>query len=376
MKTIIYLFMIYFIVTGCGGNNSTNNLDKNISTITNLKKHFAVGYLPSWSIPWFDESSYKSSKIATADKLFSHIVISFAKPDLTFNSNNWDGTGIEFSSDLNDTKKAIELLQQKGVKVLLAVGGASYNNWQSLADEQSKDISHTVHKKALKALIDYLNLDGVDIDYEVEGADSDNITKYYKSVLAIKEAIGNKILTLAAWSTGADCTADTTNSIGCKGRISYYSGNAGRERLLFDKLKENGYNLESLFNYISIMSYDGGVDRFDPISFYNNYQSIYHGPTALGMEIPAEGWGGAELVEKNTEALQCNQTSMITGNSYNKYTIKHPYSIESFINFLKSKPNSGIMLWSIYKNKEGTVNCPKAINYSSFIKAIQNRDYL
>ena len=368
--------MTYFIITGCGGNNSTNNVDKNISTLANLKKHFAVGYLPSWAVPWFDESSYKSSKIATVDNLFTHIVISFAKPDLTFNSNNWDGTGIEFSSDLNNTKKAIELLQQKGIKVILAIGGASYNNWQSLADEQSKDISKTVHKKALKELINYLNLDGVDIDYEVEGADNTNITKYYKSVLAIKEAIGNRMLSLATWSTGADCTADTTNSIGCKDKISYWGGNAGRERLLFEKFKQNGQNLESLFKYISIMSYDGGVDRFDPISFFKNYQSIYNGPIALGMEIPAEGWGGAELVEKDEDALQCSQTSMINGNSYNKYTIKHPYSIESFINFLKSKPNSGIMLWSIYKDKEGTVNCSKAINYNSFIKAVQNRDYL
>ena len=365
IKIVIYLVIAYFMVIGCG-DSATNSTLKS-------KKHFVVGYLPSWQIPWFDENSYKSSKI---DSVFTNIVISFAKPDLTFNSKNWDGTGIEFSSDLNATKKAIELLQKRGVKVLLAVGGASYNSWQDLADEQSKDISNTIHKKALKRVMDYLNLDGIDVDYEIEGVDSDNISRYYKSILAIKEVVGNKILTLAGWSTGADCTADTTNSIGCEDKISYWGGNAGRERLVFEKLKQNGHNVNALFNYISIMSYDGGVDRFDPIGFYQNYQSLYNGALALGMEIPAEGWGGAELVEKNIDASNCSKTSMISGNSYKKYRTKHPYAIESFVNFLDSNIGSGIMLWSIYKDKEGTVNCPKAVNYNGFLEAIKKRDFL
>ena len=374
---IIYLLLIYFLLIGCGGANKTNNnRDINISKPSKVKKHFAVGYMPSWSIPWFDESSYKSSKIATVDSLFSHIVISFAKPNLTFNSKDWSGTGIEFSSDLNSTKKAIKLLQNRGVKVLLAIGGESYKSWQPLANEYSQNISTSVHKKALKDLVRYLNLDGVDVDYEIQGADTANITRYYKSILAIKEAIGNKILTIAAWSTGADCTANTINTIGCENKISYWGGNAGRERLLFKKFEQNGQNLKSLFNYISIMSYDGGIDRFDPISFYKNYQSIYKGPIALGMEIPAEGWGGAELVAKNNDALDCNQTSMISGNSYITYTRKHPYSIESFINFLNSQTNSGIMLWSIYKKREGTINCPKAVNYKNFINTIKNKGYI
>ena len=40
------------------------------------------------------------------------------------------------------------------------------------------------------------------------------------------------------------------------------------------------------------------------------------------MEIHAEGWGGEELVATNQDAQQCNQTSMLSGDSYTTYSTK------------------------------------------------------
>jgi len=124
--------------------------------------------------------------------------------------------------------------------------------------------------------------------YGIGGVDSANIEQYYNSILALKEVAEEKLLTIAGWSTGADCTADTTNSAGCDGKVSYWSSNAGRERMVFDMLKANNQNPNDIFDYVAVMSYDGGLNRFDPITLFKNYQEIYGGAIALGFEIPTE----------------------------------------------------------------------------------------
>jgi hypothetical protein len=347
-------------------NEQNTTIDDNKSN-----KHFAIGYLPTWSLEGFHTADYASSQIATIDELYSHVVISFAKPDMTFNGTNFVGTGVEFASHLEGVKKAVEVLQQRGVKVLLAVGGATYNNWDPLANEQGLEISATTHKKALRAFIDALNLDGIDVDYEVSGADSVNVERYYKSILALKEVVGDKLLTMAGWSTGADCTAATSHHSDCQGKVSYWGNSAGRERILFKKFRDNGYIVEELFDYVAIMTYDGGLNRFDPINLFENYQAIYNGPLAMGFEIPSEAWGGAELVVTNAEAEVCQWTSMISGDSYSSGGSKRHYSMERLVNFVNSTPNSGVMLWSLYEPKYGT-SCTEAVDYESFTAAMKN----
>lgn len=342
-------------------------------TNNSIAGHFAVGYLPTWSIQGFHDYEANSSQIATIDPLYTHVVIAFAQPDATFNGIDFIGTGIEFNSALDAVKAAIEALQARGVKVTLAVGGATYNSWQPLADEQGIAIESTTHKKALKAIIDYLNLDGIDVDYEVSGADSANVDLYYQSILALKEVAGDKLLTMAGWSTGADCTAGTTAHADCSGKLSYWGGSAGRERLLFEKFRTNGYSVEELFDYIAIMTYDGGVERFDPVALYQNYQAIYEGPLAIGFEIPAESWGGAEMVASNAQAEACESTSMISGDSYNSNTTKQHYSVERLVNFINTVPDSGVMLWSLYEAQNGA-GCAGAIDYEGFNDAV--RTYL
>jgi cytochrome c553 len=361
--------------TGREDNNQTsggddNETDGGIDDI-NSSQRLAVGYLPTWLLEGFHTVDYASSQIATIDNLYTHVVISFAKPDMTFNGTNFVGTGVEFASYLDGVKKAIEVLQKRGVKVLLAVGGATYNNWDPLANEQGVEISSTTHKKALKAFMDALNLDGIDVDYEVTGADSANVARYYKSILALKEVVGDKLLTMAGWSTGADCTAGTSEHLDCQGKVSYWGNSAGRERLLFKKFRDDGYNVEELFDYVAIMTYDGGLSRFDPITLFKNYQAIYAGPLAMGFEIPAEAWGGAELVVTNAQAEACESTSMISGDSYSTSATKKHYSIERLVNFVNSVPNSGIMLWSLYEAKHGA-NCASAVDYNSFTVAMKN----
>ena len=112
------------------------------------------------------------------------------------------------------------------------------------------------------------------------------------------------------------------------------------------------------------------LNRFDPITLFKNYQEIYGGAIALGFEIPTEGWGGAEIVATNTEAQGCEFSSMILGDSYNTSATKEPYSVERFVDFVNSVPNSGVMLWSLYKTK-GATNCANALDFEGITSAIK-----
>ncbi len=365
---IAAIFLLF--LTGCGKENASTN-DTNKTSSSNKKVHFIIGYLPSWNINWFDKDNAVSSQIASVNPIYTHIVIAFAKPDLTFDGASFSNTGIDFSSSFSAVRKAIEILHKKNKKVFLAVGGATYRNWQELIEEEGEKIDTTVHKKALYDLIRALNIDGIDIDYEIEGSDNISVTKYYKAVLSLYEVTKQTgtALSLAGWSSGADCTKLTQDAPACNGKISYWTYNAGRERRMFEKLKANGYDPEKMFAHVSIMAYDGGVDRFDPVTFFKNYRSIYKGNLALGFEIPQEAWGDAELVASNSEAKSCQNSSMISGDSYTIYTVEQPYSVERFVTFINRQTHSGIMLWSLYKNK-GQSQCKYALDYSEFNEAV------
>ena len=343
-------------------------------------KHFAVAYLPSWKTTWFSKNSYKNSQIVNIDPLYTHLVISFAKPNLTFSKDSFTNTGIQFSPEFQVVKLAIKEVKKKGVKVLLAVGGQSYKSWSAIADEHGKEMSSTTHKKALFDLVKALDIDGIDVDYEIDGVDEENIKKYYKSVISLYEVTreANIMLSIAGWSTGADCTKETKSDEYCSGKLSFWGGNAGRERQLFNMLNKNGFNTNELFDYVSVMSYDGGFKRFDPINLYESYKSIYTGKLALGLELAAEGFGGAELVSSNTEAKQCqssDKSSMLAGNSYEIYGTKKPYSVQRFVDFIKTQDtNGGIMLWSMFKDAGSGAKCSNALKYDTF--NISARKYL
>ena len=335
--------------------------------------HFAVGYLPSWGVNWFSKANASSSQMVDIDPLYTHVVISFVQPNIAYvkNSNSFQGTGIGFSATFDAVKEAVKLLKAKNVKVLLAVGGATYNNWTALANNTG------AHRQALVDLVTDLDLDGLDVDYEINGTDDGNIVQYYKSIKVLYSITQqtNTLLSIAGWSTGADCTAQTQSDASCTGKISFWSGNAGRERLVFNKMRADNLEPNDVFDYTAIMSYDGSFKRFDPVLLYKNYQEIYSGKLAIGFELATEAWGGAELVSTNAEARSCEGTtksSMLGGDSYHIFDAKKPYSVERFVDFIKTQPNSGVMLWSMYKTAGASPSCGKALGYQAFNESVRH----
>jgi hypothetical protein len=300
-----------------------------------------VGYYPSWL-------SAKATPLAAAPSHYSHVLTAFARPDFSWNGQDWRGTGLQFSESPKAVRAEIAALRARGTVVLLAVGGATYLNWKPLAAEQEKP---GVITAALLQFTRDMGIDGLDVDYERDGTSPHIIAQYRAAIAVLRKASSGKLLSLAAWSTGADCTAQT-GAEGCGGKLSEAGGSAGRERLVFrDK------NIRGKIDIVNVMSYDAGVAQYDPVTSWSLYRDLFPAQMSvnIGLEIAPEGWGGATLVKDDTTA-QC-ASAMVVADQFGA-PIHKSYSVERSLRDgpLTRRPNSnaqdGAMLWHIVKEQK------------------------
>jgi len=329
---------------------------------TNPDGRYYTGYYPSWSDNWFDATGktpgqvYAVSKFARVPATYTHVVASFANPNFSWGglaANSWSGTGLEFTAMPKDMKAAIDVLHLRKMKVILAVGGASFNDWAGLAAEGQAGSGTRI--TALAKIMTDIGFDGLDVDYETDGdvARYANVTKAMRK--AVDQAGGGRILTVAGWSTGADCTAATTNMADCAGKLSYWGGNAGRERLLARDYPD----VAKMFNVVNVMSYDARYEHYDGVVAYKQYRKLFGKSTAvsIGFESAPEGWAGGLLVVNNADA-QC-AGSRILQDQYGK-NLDIPYSVARFSAAVKNSkspnknPHDGAMLWNVLKSASGS----------------------
>ncbi|ARN22776.1 carbohydrate-binding protein [Piscinibacter gummiphilus] len=325
-----------------------------------------VGYYPTWSDNWFDATGkssnevYRASKFARIPGTYTHVMVAFADPNFSWaglSANTFSGTGINFNATPKDIKAAIDVLHQRNIKVILAVGGATYGNWGPLAAEGQRG-SGTI-TSALARFIGEMGIDGLDVDYEVDG----DVDRYANGIKALRAAVdqagGGRVLTLAGWSTGADCTAQTSTDASCAGRLSYWGGNAGRERAVVLKYPA----VANMLDMVNVMSYDARYEHYDGVVAYNDYRNLFPARTivSIGLESAPEGWAGANLVVNDADA-QC-EGSRLLQTQYGA-TINAPYSVQRYTGAVlantstKRNARDGAMLWAIIKPTTG--NCGSA----------------
>lgn len=181
-----------------------------------------VGYYPSW----------EPDKLNTVDfGVLTHVCYAFAIPTA-------DGV----LRDLENPDTAAQLIgsaHENGAKVLLSVGGWSYNDTplEGVFMEATAD-SEKVKKFAgnIIAMCDKYGFDGVDMDWEHPRADGASAKQYEELMLTLSEALRaeGKLLTAAVLS---GMTAD--------GNV-YYDAAAHTNAVL------------NAVDFINIMAYDGG----------------------------------------------------------------------------------------------------------------------
>jgi len=375
-----------FSATVSATTSSSSGSTLTLGQVANPNCRYFAGYYPTWSDNWFtvtnwdgtkksDNDIYTASNLAQIRGVYTHVQLAFAQPDFSWGgmtANSWSGTGLNFNATPVDIKEVIRLLHVLKKKVILAVGGATYNNWAGLAAEAGK--SGTPIKGALTKFLTDLGVDGLDVDYEVDGADAGNVAQYAKAIQALREASdaagAGHLLTIAAWSTGADYTAATTSDPGYPGTPSYWGGSAGRERLAFKAVvgsgSLSGRTVASLFDVVNIMAYDAQTYHYDPVTAFDEYRGIVPASVtvSLGLEIPPEGWAGGLLVINNSDAGA--DGTIVVADQYGR-TPRGPYSVQRsggyvLANTHSANPHDGLMLWQILKTQSVPAGSAQSAN--------------
>lgn len=232
-------------------------------------------YFESWACPWPDGEIAENCVLSQIGKPTDVVYLSFVRPDCSYKKSQgtWDGTGLQFSFNFQVVRQCIKILHDKGIKVMLAVGGGSYNSQWGNYNAQS-----------VGELMNDLECDGIDIDWEPNNGVHDAallgpiIEKTYNQTKLV-----GKFVCLTAFSTGA-----------FKPDGDHYKG------MNIPGIKSHGDKLD----WINIMAYDAG-QSFDEIKAFNSYEELSKKPLQLGFEVGQHGWGNGmlsipELVENVT----------------------------------------------------------------------------
>ena len=252
-------------------------------------------YFQSWSSTWVSVSA--SMDLALIDNRVTIVNIAFAQPNCTYvtGQKTFVGTGLNFSQDFGVVAGAIFILKNRGVKVMLSVGGSTYP-------------FDTYNSDNIAQLCWDLGCNGVDIDWEPSNgvASSGLLGAIISKTTGSLQA--NHYVSIAGWSTGAlPPNGDTYQGMNISG------------------IQNTGHQL----SWINIMAYDAGT-TYDPIGAYAAYRNIYKGPLNLGFEVGTQSWGGYVL-----------------DNSDLTKSLNYVYADGS---------QNGIFIWSYQKQPAGTTD--------------------
>jgi chitinase len=217
-------------------------------------------YFESWACPWTDVA--EKCRLAEIEKPIDTVMLSFVRPDCTYRKSQetWAGTGMDFSVEFKVVKKAIQILKQKGIKVLLAVGGATYQF--DIYDHQN--VAH---------LMMDLGVDGIDLDWEPARGIQD-ASQFEVIIEKTKPYCKDKLLSAAVFAYGVMQPQKGNPYMGVNTQ----------------GLLAKGYMLD----FINVMAYDGGKN-LDVSASYSSYKTIFSKPILMGFQVGKQGWGDAYL---------------------------------------------------------------------------------
>jgi chitinase len=132
-----------------------------------MNKKLFVGYYESWCAEDRarfceprDTTNPNDLQLAHVAPYVNMVIVSFMKPDAIYQNNSYEirgNTGLEFNATGQAVKGAIQLLRNRGTKVLVSVGGSSY----------SKDGDfEKLNPQAIADVVEDFGFDGVDICFE------------------------------------------------------------------------------------------------------------------------------------------------------------------------------------------------------------------
>lgn len=248
-----------------------------------------VVYHDSWNeLP---VSVPNGSSLAGLPEYLNVVNLAFAKPDLVYRGDlDLSGTGLEYRYSGSVLRDSVALLKHRrpATRVLLSIGGATYNNWNRF-DET-----------AAARLVQDLGADGVDIDFEPAFPDCQRgpdqrircrTDPVWEALIRRTRAVLPRpfLLTVSVWSVGAY----GENQFRAAQPYSWYTG------FMLSPLRSPW---ASEIDLLAINAYDAG-ERYDPLEAYRAYRAVWPGRLALGIEIRRAGGKGPFYSAADAEAL-------------------------------------------------------------------------
>jgi chitinase len=301
--TIFLISLLLISLTSYGAiADSMNKTFQNISipslyaqNLPSTNKKIFVGYYESWCAqsrerfcePWNTRNA-RDLQLARVAPYVNMVIVSFMKPNATYQKNSFQirgNTGLEFNAIGEAVKEAIQLLRNRGTKVLVSVGGFNYSN--------DGDFER-LNSQAIADVVEDFGFDGVDICFEphsqwsqppgktkcergINGISCNTDTLYRQIVAKVREKLPrNKIISVSAWSTGAYGEGTWQNSQP-DGPLTGLSLNLLRS-------PEARY-----IDQLNVMSYEAG-SIYNPKEALAAYQNYFKKTIVMGIQVPPEGW--------------------------------------------------------------------------------------
>lgn len=293
-----------------------------------------VAYYPSWA----SGSSYKGTSISEKvqfDKI-THLVYAFAIPTMQ--------GGLLPLENESTARELITVAHEYGVKVMLAVGGWSYQETPLESTFVSATDSAEKREKfadAILAMCEKYGFDGIDLDWEHPRVDGSSGIQYEALVELLADKLHDKEL-LFSCAVLSGVTAD--------GNI-YYDAAAHTDRVL------------DAVDWINVMAYDGGDgERHSAYEFavssgeyWRDTRGVAADKINLGVPFYSRpGWASYEaILDQDPEAWK-HDIATYNGMEvwYNGIDTIHKKTVFAKENL------GGIMIWEI---SQDTLNREKSL---------------
>ncbi|QLE03001.1 hypothetical protein HX109_16015 [Galbibacter sp. BG1] len=273
-----------------------------------ITEPIVLGYFPSWSESW--AAPGKGSKLRDVPEHITHIFLAFAKPNLRYQKGSYSlqGTGIQTPYDGQTLKETVSILKEKGIKVILSIGGETY--WGTSA-------AYDIDYQQIKDLVDDMGFEGIDWDYEPNGGfqtigDPENIQHFidfFNNSRAIMPE-GEYLIACAPSGVGAlgglnnddpdsPFAYANRNSLSGESDDNLYNATSPNEAISLFGFGATGHMIPVMkavgdkIDLIAIQNYNIGAARNRTILYdsYRYYADQYGFAIAAGTHYPNEPWG-------------------------------------------------------------------------------------
>ena len=301
LKISLYVILLTFFAlfkTPSFAQSSTNN------------SPIILAYFPSWSENW--TSANQNSKLREIPSYVNYVFLAFAKPDLTYVRGSYDisQTGIQVPYNGCTLKESIGALSNKGIKVILSIGGETY--WTS------NSIYSNINYQQIKDLVDDMGFAGIDWDFEPNGSFANIgsptnvqhfIDFFVQSRLVMPRSQGY-IMACAPSGVGAlggqnndDSSSPfafaNRNTLTGETDAQLYQGAAQTNGINLFGFSATGHMIpviKAIGNEIDLIAYQGynaggSTNRSIMYDAYAHYAKQYGFKIAAGIHYPNEPWG-------------------------------------------------------------------------------------